>query len=60
MEVSNVTKVVTSVPMPPWAQIAFIMVFFLVAVAVFVLVFFQNADEKTRARYGLGKKGQGK
>jgi len=61
-EPMNIT-IVKDVPVetvPSWLQVVFGAVLVLTAIALVVVAYYQNADDETREKWGLGKKGQGR
>lgn len=60
MDISHVTKVLPPETMPVWAQVAFCIGTLVVLAALFVVAWMQGASDGDRARYGHGKRGQGR
>lgn len=60
MEISHVTKVLPPEALPVWAQVALGFGLFVFVVMVFTVAWMQGASDGDRARYGHGKRGQGR
>lgn len=60
MEISNVERIVSVETMPVWAQVAFVVGVIFVIAMIFAVAWISGASDGDRAKYGHGKRGQGR